>query len=124
MLLAASLATVHGQDIPEAPKPQPDRMEWSLLAIDASSRALDVYMTRYSLTHGGREIFLPPFIVNHASTMAAYSAGAIALDWLVARRLERHGHRKLAHTLTMLDIGQDPPGAIANLLPHNRVKLP
>jgi hypothetical protein len=111
LLLAVPLAA----QVPNAPQPKPDRVEWSLLAADASSRALDVYSTHQMLANGYHELLLPKAIADHTPAMAAYSAGAVALDWWTARRLERHGHRKLARLVTVIDIAQDAPWAVHNL---------
>ena len=115
---------VYSETLPEAPRPQrvTDRTEWSLLAVDAGVRVLDVYSTHQMITRGNHEVFLPDAIAHHTPVMAAYSAGAIALNWWVARRLERSHRARLAHFVTLLDIGQDAPLAIHNLcLPqHSR----
>lgn len=105
--------------LPEAPKPRMDKTELTLLTIDASSRALDVYSTHQMLENGGYEIFLPDAISHHTPLMALYSAGSVALDWFIAHKLKKHGHRRLAHALTMIDIGQDAPWAIHNLFIRN-----
>lgn len=113
----AALCCIHEAacQIPDAPKPHMDRTEMALLGALAGSRALDTYSTRAALSRGQHELTLPGFIVNHDASMAAFSAGSFALDWWVARRLERKGHPKLAHALTIIDIGQDLPWAIHNL---------
>lgn len=97
-------------------KPRIDRIEWSLLAADAGTRALDVYSTRVAIENGGHEILLPSFIADHTASMAAYSASIVGVNVLVARALERHHHSRLAHFATLIDIGQDAPWAIRNLL--------
>lgn len=108
-------STVAVAQIPDAPKPHADKVVWSLLAADASSRALDVYSTRQMLANGHHEIVLPKFIADHTPVMAAYSAGTVVMDYIVTRRLERHGHRTLARLATSIDIGQDAPWAVHNL---------
>ena len=91
-------------------------MEWSLLAADASVRALDVYSTRRALSCGcNHEAILPAFIAGHTVAMAAYSGGSVIFDWYVARTLERHGHRRLAHIFTSVDLSQDAVFALRNL---------
>src|ERR1700677_2779536 len=114
-LLIFLASTVAVAQIPDAPKPHADKVEWSLLAADASSRALDVYSTRQMIANGHHEIVLPKFIANHTPVIAAYSAGTVVMDYIVTRRLERHGHRKLARLATSIDIGQDAPWAVHNL---------
>jgi hypothetical protein len=101
--------------VPDAPKPKMDKVEWALLAGDAASRTLDVYSTHRMLAQGNHEILLPGFVANHTPVFAAYSAGTLALDWWAARKLERHHRSRLAHIVTMVDIGQDAPWAIHNL---------
>lgn len=113
VLLTAGVAL--GQSLPDTPRPSHGRLELSLLAADAGIRALDVYSTRQALTRGNREALLPSAIAGHAGTMAAYSAGTVALDWWATRQLERRGHRRLAHLVTLIDIGQGAPWAIHNL---------
>ena len=100
--------------LPEAPRPM-DRTEKVLLLSDVASRSLDVYSTRQMLNNGYREIVLPRFIADHTPVMAAYSSATVLADYWLARRLERRGHRKLAHVMTLVDIGQDLPWAVHNL---------
>jgi hypothetical protein len=111
-----------GQTIPDAPKRHIDRTGWTLLSADASIRALDVYSTHQMLVNGNHEIFLPGFIADHTSTMAAFSAGMVGVNWWAARSLERHHHPKIAHLVTMIDIAQDAPWAIHNLMLSKRGK--
>ncbi len=115
LLLAAPLAA---QTLPGAPRPHIDRAEWALLATDAATRTLDCYSTHRMLAQGNHEDFLPAAIANHAPAMAAYSAGAVALNWYAARKMAHH-HRKLAHVLTIIDIGQVAPLAVHNLFLGN-----
>ena len=109
LLLLLAVLPAFGQE-----RPKLDKAEFALLAADAGSRALDVYSTHKMLESGYQEELLPGFIADHTGTMAAYSGGSVVLDWLVYRRLREH-HRKLAHVLTLVDIGQDVPWAIHNL---------
>lgn len=93
-----------------------DKTEWALLSADAAIRTLDVYSTHYALSQANtRELLLPNAIAHHVPAMAAYSAGTVALDWWVARRLEARGHRTMAHVLTAVDLANDAPWAIHNL---------
>jgi hypothetical protein len=114
-LLIFLASTVAVAQIPDAPKPHADKVEWSLLAADASSRALDVYSTHQMLANGHHEIVLPKFIADHTPVMAAYSAGTVVMDYFVTRRLEKHGHRTLARLVTSIDLAQDAPWAVHNL---------
>jgi hypothetical protein len=109
ILLLLAVLPAFGQE-----RPKLDKAEFALLAADAGSRALDVYSTHKMLESGYQEELLPGFIADHTGTMATYSGGCVVLDWLVYRRLREH-HRKLAHVLTLVDIGQDVPWAIHNL---------
>ena len=95
-------------------RPKLDKAEFALLAADAGTRALDVYSTHQSLSRGKREMFLPTAIASRPAAMAALEAADVAGMWWVSRKLGVH-HRKLAHVLTLVDIGQDLPWAIRNL---------
>jgi hypothetical protein len=115
LILLALLASDCMAQVPDAPKPQLDRTDWAILTADAGSRTLDVYSTRWMLAHGDREVMLPAFIAHHTPVMAAYSAGAVAIDYLGARLLTRHRHPKLAKVALLADFAQDAPWAIHNL---------
>jgi hypothetical protein len=105
-----------GQTLPEAPKPHMDRTERVLLATDAASRALDVYSTHQILSCScGHEMFLPREIADHPAAMGAVEALDVAAVGWMAHKLEQRHKPKLAHLLTMIDIGQDLPWAIHNL---------
>ena len=109
------------ETLPDAPKPQLDRVDWALLASDAGGRALDTYSTRRSLCDGNREKFLPDFIVNHTGRLAAFEGGMVAVDYFVARNLIRRRHRKLARMILLADSIQVWPWAIRNLtMPKSR----
>lgn len=110
--------------LPDAPKPQIDRLQWSLLAVDAGIRGLDVYSTHKMLESGGHEKFLPDSISHHPAAMIAFSASAVATNWYLARMLTRHHHSRLAHLATIVDIGLDAPGAINNLFIHGSPQPP
>lgn len=103
------------EQLPEAPKPHFDRIDWTLLASDVGARALDTYSTRWSIENHNHEMFLPGFIANHTATMAAYSGGMVALDYFAARSLIRHHHHKVAKMLLAVDGIQVWPWAIRNL---------
>jgi len=120
LILAGAAAILDGQDmtgrLPDAPKPSFPRLQWPLLAADASIRALDCYSTGRSLSQGNREMFLPHAIAGHPAAMAAYSAGAVGADWLASRWLIRHNHPRLAAWMTVADIGQVTPWVVRNLI--------
>lgn len=99
------------------------RIDWALFAANASVRALDTYSTRRVLeSHSGHELELPGFVVNHDATMAAYSAGAVGLNYLVFRYLRRHGHPVLARTAVAIDTASVAPWAIHNLFVYRPAK--
>jgi hypothetical protein len=111
-LLAAALT------LPEAPKPQPkhfDRTTWSLIAADASVRALDVYSTHQMIERGWKEQMLPKSIAGHAPAMAACSAATTIGNVMTARYLVRHGHPRLAKAILSVDVAQDGYWAAHNL---------
>jgi hypothetical protein len=113
VMLVLMLATSLYAQIPEAPKPSIDRVEWSLLAADASMRVLDVYSTHQMLDNGNRELFLPSAIASHTPAMVTYSASMVALDWWVARKLSHR--QRLVHLVTLIDTTQTGYWAIHNL---------
>ena len=121
VLVGVGLAKTCKCELPDAPM---DRTEKVLLLADAGSRALDVYSTHQMLANGWQEIVLPRGLTAHTPVFAVYSGATVAADWWVARRLERHGHSKLAHVVTMVDIGQDAPWAIHNLFLGKREVFP
>jgi len=119
--LVAFVSTVNAesfvQTLPDAPAGhhQPiGRTDWSLLAADASARALDIYSTHWMLQQGDHEMFLPDAISHHVPVMAAYSAGVVALDWFAMRKLERKRPR-LAHLILASNAVQDGFWALRNL---------
>ena len=109
LLLLLAVLPAFGQE-----RPKLDKAEFALLAADAGSRALDVYSTHKMLDSGHHEMFIPSAIASRPAAMAALEAGDVAGVWWLSRRLGAH-HRKLAHVLTLVDIGQDVPWAIHNL---------
>lgn len=115
MIAEILLGVALTQPLPDAPKPHLDHADWSLLAADASVRALDVYSTHQAISAGGHEDILPSFVANHAPAMAAYSAGCVAGDYFAARYLVAHHHPKLAMFVIAIDASQDGFWAIRNL---------
>lgn len=104
--------------LPQAPKPQPkhfDRTTWSLIAADASVRALDVYSTHQMLQRGYPELILPKAIADHTPAMAAYSGACVVGNVLAARYLVKRGHPKMAKFLLSVDVAQDGYWAVHNL---------
>lgn len=97
-----------------------DRLELGELIADSSVRALDVYSTHIAISQGNREVFLPRFVYNGTASLSAYSAGTVVLDWSVARILEKRGHRRIAHWVTAVDLGQDAVFSIHNLFLPSR----
>lgn len=120
LLFAMPLAS---QTLPESSKPQPDRIDWALLASAAAARGTDTYSTRKMLCHGNHEMFLPAFVVNHLPVLVAFESGIVTLNYFAARNLVRHHHRKLARVLILSDQLQVYPWAIHNLTLHTRRKM-
>lgn len=119
ILGCALIAHAEPSTLPEAPKlvtkPHFDKTTWALLGANAGFRALDVYSTHQMLTRGYHEIVIPKAIADHNGTMAAYSAGAVALDYFAARFLVKHHHPMLAKIALTYDAGQDGFWAVHNL---------
>ena len=109
-LIALTLA------LPQAPKPQHfDRTTWSLIAADASVRALDVYSTHQMLHRGYHELILPKAVANSTPAMIGYSAGCVVVNALIARTLIRHKHRRMADLYLAGDAAEDGMFAVRNL---------
>lgn len=89
--------------------------DWSLIAADASVRALDVYSTHRMLDRGYHELILPKAIANHTPAMAAYSGACVVGNVLAARYLVKRGHPKMAKFLLSVDVAQDGVFAVRNL---------
>lgn len=105
LLLIAALSLQAG-----AQPPKMDRADKVLMVADASLRAFDVFSTHWMLTapcRCNRELNLPDAISHHTPVMAGYSAGVFAVNVLVARELERRGHRKLAKIPYLIDFYDD-----------------
>jgi hypothetical protein len=66
------------------------------------------------LENGHREMFLSAAIASRPALMGVVEAADVAGVWWMAKKLGAH-HRKLAHVLTLVDIGQDLPWAVRNL---------
>lgn len=128
LILGALAVVVDGQEpphqtaeqflasLPSAPDPsRAQPLDWTLLTLDASARALDTYSTTRMLNRGHRELFLPVGIAGNPAAMAAYSAGVVGAVWLTSRELRRHGHRRLAQLVVATDAAQDGWWAVQNL---------
>lgn len=87
----------------------------SLIAADASVRALDTYSTHLMLSRGNRELFLPKWIADSTPRMAAYSGLCVVGNALVAHWLVKHKRRRMADMYLAGDAAQDAPWAIHNL---------
>lgn len=116
-ILAAALLLMaiaaHSQE-----KPKLTKIDWALLAADASARTLDTISTRMDLTAPckcNREAVLPGFIANHTGTMIAYSAGMVGVDYFAARMLVKHHHRRMTMALQIADFIEVMPMAVHNL---------
>ena len=123
----------HGQNIPDAPQPiiaaatrpakvQPftaDRTNRALMGGDLAARITDAVST-VELTGGshpkGRETLLPSRLAASGPGMVAYSvAVSLGLDYAAAYEW-RHGHRKIARALLVVDTAQDGACAVHNLM--------
>jgi hypothetical protein len=100
---------------PQSPVKQHDKLGNLLTVGNVLSRALDTYSTRKMLKEGNHEMFLPNSVVDSTPKMAGYSGGVALADWFAQHELAKHGHPKLAHLLTGLDMGSTLPYAINNL---------
>jgi hypothetical protein len=110
------------QELPDAPKPHHDYVEWSLLATNTTLRLLDAYSTiRDNHCTCTTELILPPFISKHTAVMYTYSMTVVGVDWLLTRELKHHGHRKLARLPYIVDIGVELP-ALHNFALPTKVK--
>lgn len=101
--------------LPQAPKPHFSRTDWSLVAADASVRALDVYSTHLMLTRGYHEMILPKAIADSTPRMAAYSGLCVVGNALVAHWLVKHKRRRMADMYLAGDVAQDGFWAVRNL---------
>lgn len=129
-LILAAFAAALGAQEPPNPAPAPTaaiRIDWraaaasprTALAVDAFARGLDAYSTRRADRDGhNHEMFLPDAISGHASTMVAYGAAVVTVDWLASHELRRRGHRRLADLLIWIDASQDMVCAGHNLTLH------
>jgi hypothetical protein len=87
-----------------------------LLAADAGIRGLDVYSTQKMLGNGYHELLMPTAIASRPAAMASLEAlDVLGVRW-ASQRLERHGHRKLARLVVILDAASDAPWAVHNLV--------
>lgn len=94
------------------------KIDWALLAADASARTLDTISTRMDLSAPckcNREAVLPGFIANHTGTMVVYSAGMVGADYLAVRMLVKHHHPRMAKALQIADFIEVTPMAVHNL---------
>ena len=111
------------QDLPNAPKPQLDKVEWSLLAADASVRTIDTITTRQMLERGNQENILPQFVVNHTPILIGVEAGMVGINYLLARELYKHNHQRVARVITGIDVASTGYWGIHNIvLPDHRMK--
>lgn len=96
-------STIYAQTLPDAPTPHILSADHIAITYDATARILDVVSTNQFLGRGGREVMLPPSIVDHPAIMIGFEAAAMGVEWLGARELRRHGHNKLARMVWMID---------------------
>ena len=112
--LATGTSITRAQSAHDAPS-HLDRIEWSLLAADATTRGLDAYSTYRASQGGGHDAELPSCIAEHPAAMSAYSGGVVVLQYFLARSLFKHGHTRLAHLITAADVVQVGVAAGHNL---------
>ena len=91
--------------LPDAPKPQRlERIDWALLAADASARTLDTISTRQMLgCRCNHELVLPGFIANHTAALAAFETGMVAVNYEAVRYLRGRHHPRVARALLIGD---------------------
>jgi hypothetical protein len=65
----------------------------------------DYITTEHALAHGGKELQLPPALVNCKPGFFAYSVGMAALEIDGSVYLHRHHHAKLARIVDVLSMG-------------------
>lgn len=122
LLLAAAL--VQPAPLPDAPKPM-DHATWSLIAADASVRALDVYSTHYMLHewclgplgeyHCHVERIWPAAVAKSTPAMIAASSLIVLGNALTAKYLIRHHRPRLAKIVLAIDIVADGALGVNNL---------
>ena len=96
-----------------------DRAEWSLLAAAAASRTLDysgTWRDQHASCHCLHEDNLPDLIANHKPMLAAFEAGAVATDFLLATTFQKRHHSLLAKLALGADVIVVLPTAINNYL--------
>lgn len=104
-----------------------DKLGNILSLANLGTRALDAYSTRRAVGSGNlgnEEVSLPKSIAGSNVGMGLYSGGVALGDYLLQRALAKHGHPKLAHALTLGDIGYDLPYGIHNLTLPRRQTTP
>jgi hypothetical protein len=116
LLLMLSVPCV--AQVPDAPKPRIDKIEWSLFAADVGVRTIDTISTSQLKSRGAREVELPDFVAYHIPVLIAFEGGQVALHYFIAKKLIKHNHRKWAYMITLVDIGTDGYGGIHNLFLH------
>lgn len=87
-------------------KPILGKLELSLLMGNAVVRGLDTYSTRRALTapcQCNHELILPHFLADSTPRLALFSAGAVGLEFFLARRLAPR-HPRLARLALLIDI--------------------
>ncbi|MGA2890338.1 MAG: hypothetical protein ABSE51_20020 [Terracidiphilus sp.] len=95
--------------------PKLDKSQWALLAADASIHALDAYSTVRAQKGPNHELLLPEAVAKSSPAMYSVASGDVLLEWYIARRLTRAGHRRLARAITSVDIGVDGAFGVHNM---------
>jgi hypothetical protein len=115
VIAMAGLTLCHAQSLPDAPTPRFLSADNVVMAYDGVARlVLDPWSTRRVLGRGGAEGNLPPQIANHPATMVGYGAAVMAVEWLGARELRRHGHKRIARMIFAIDGSYDEYSVVKN----------
>ncbi|MGC2637879.1 MAG: hypothetical protein WA294_11925 [Acidobacteriaceae bacterium] len=92
---------------PAAQPPRLHLMDWTLLGMGATLRALDYTSTEKGLEHPQylHEGMLPFALVHNKPAFAAFEAGTVALNFGAYRLLVRHNMRSLARISQYMYVG-------------------
>lgn len=101
LLLLLSLPA-RGQTKPvQFPAP---KFDVPLFLSDVAARSFDVTTTNHAFKHGGRELELPGFIVNHTAVLVGFEAINVGSRMLLQRELIRHNHTRWARAIGIVDV--------------------
>jgi hypothetical protein len=105
-------APARAAELPSAPAPTSSIVkqhvfgatDYALASGILAGRALDWASTQRAINRGGHEELLPGGLAKSKVGLGAFEAGMAVLEIYSAYELSRHGHRKLARTISALDI--------------------